>query len=128
MTPSPTAQGVLGMIRMTGYSPPARAAMRAMVRPAAIVTRRKRSVRSARTGPISARRSAIIWGLTPRKMNLPSLAARSAGPAAQPNSAARASAFSNVRLERKTCSGGSFFTAARASAPPMFPTPMKEKV
>ena len=39
---------------------------RSMVRPAAMVTRRKRSVRAARTGAISESKPSIICGLTPK--------------------------------------------------------------
>ena len=67
-TPAPTAQGVLGMMRMTGQSPPAISAMRAMVSPAAMVTSTNRSCRAASTGATSASSPPIIWGLTPRKI------------------------------------------------------------
>ena len=65
--PSPMEEGVLGMMRITGYAPPAWRWMSAMVSPAAMGTRKKRSFRAASTGAMSESISAIIWGFTPRK-------------------------------------------------------------
>ena len=101
--PSPVETGVLGMMRMTGYSPPAISRMAAMVSPAAMVTSTKGVSRVARTGAISASMSAIIWGLTPRKIKsaLPAMASLSSA-TRQPSSSASALALSAVRLVRNT--------------------------
>ena len=68
VTPSPTSTAVLGMMRITGSSPPAISRMRAMVRPAAMLSSTKGVVRRRRTGAISDSISAIIWGLTPSRI------------------------------------------------------------
>ena len=66
--PAPTAQAVLGMIRRMGQESPAISLKRWRVRPAAMDTSTKPSCRRDRMGRSRASRSAIIWGLTPRKM------------------------------------------------------------
>ena len=66
MTPSPTAAGIFGMMRMTGYAPPAMARMLSMVSPAAMLMSTGFSARAFSTGAMPASIPAIICGLTPR--------------------------------------------------------------
>ena len=73
-----------------------------MVRPAAMVTRMKRLSRFASTGPMSASRSAIIWGFTPRKIKSALSAMASLSATRQSSSSAKALAFSAVRFDRNT--------------------------
>ena len=56
------------MIRRMGQERPAISRRRWRVRPAAMDTSTKPSCRRDRMGCSRASRSAIIWGLTPRKM------------------------------------------------------------
>ena len=121
--PAPTATGVLGIIRMIGYSPPAICRSRCIESPAAIETSTKGSVRAASRGASSASTPAIIWGLTPRKTKSQSAAA-SLPAAVQPSSLASASALAAVRLASTTCPAPAPRQTARATAPPMFPQPI----
>ena len=65
-------------------------------------------------------------GFTPRKRYSAAHTASAALPTtSQPSSAPSASALAGVRLNSTTCSGPIDRHAARASAPPIFPTPIK---
>ena len=123
--PAPSETGVLGMMRMIGYAPPAISRTRAMLSPAAIVTRTKRPLRFARMGAMPASISAIICGFTPRKITSQSCATTSLVAARQPSASARASALAGVRLASATFSGPTPRHTARATAPPMLPQPIK---
>ena len=125
--PWPMEAGVLGRIRMRGYSPPAMSVRASRVSPAAMLHSTKRSVRAARTGASSASTPAIIWGFTPRKIRsqfwaispLPDTLARV-------NSPASFSALAGVRLDRyRTAPSAAPLSAARARAEPMLPVPIK---
>ena len=114
------------MMRTTGQSPPAMARICPQVSPAAMVTSTKRSVRSRSTGAMPASIPAIIWGFTPRKRKRLSRAtAALSAEKAHPSLSASASALPGVRLVRTTPSGAVRRQTAAASAPPMFPVPMK---
>lgn len=111
-------------MRMTGYAPPTICWMLAMVRPAAMVTRMNRVFRAASRGPICVKSPSIIWGFTPRKIKSALSAMALLSVTRQPSSSASALAFSKVWLARKISSGSAVRQTARASAPPILPTPM----
>ena len=63
-TPQPMATGVLGMMRITGRSPPASSSSRAAVTPAAMLT--STGLCCCRMGRRAVSSRAMPWGLTPR--------------------------------------------------------------
>ena len=101
--PCPTAQGVLGMIRRMGYSPPAMSRIWPVVSPAAMLTSTKPLPRSRRMGAIWASIPAIIWGLTPKKIKSQVWAISSLVEGRHPSSSASRATFSGVRPEISTC-------------------------
>ena len=84
--------------------------------------------RRSKAGCKSASSPAIIWGFTPKKTRS-QLSATSVAVATRHESAwERASAFSGLRLETTIRPGSTARAAARARAPPMFPTPINPMV
>ena len=111
------------MIRTTGQSKPSACRIVPVLTPAAIETRRKRSVLSSSAGRSSSSSAGSICGLTPRKIYSHAAAACRFVPTFAPSTAASASAFSGVRFVSSMRSP--LFAAARARALPMLPVPMK---
>ena len=72
--------------------------------------------------------SAIMKGFTPRNRKSLSRAARALSQACAPSAPASAAAFSGVRLASSTRPPPITRLTAAASAPPMFPQPIKPKI
>ena len=126
--PLPTAEGVLGLMRMMGQSTPAISRIVAMVSPAAIDTSTQGFSLPARASWMSASMSAIMKGFTPRNRKSLSRAALTLSQARAPRVPASAAAFSGVRLASNMCSPPTMRLTAVASAPPMLPQPIKPKI
>ena len=103
--------------------------IRSQVRPAAMVTKMKRSSRLRRMGSRGSSTSCIIWGFTPKKMSLAVRAISSLVDKVPPgSSAARAAALAGVRLASRMVSASPLLAAALAMAEPIFPVPIKPMV
>ncbi len=86
----------------------------------------KRSSRSRRMAARGESTSPIIWGFTPRKISWAVRAISSlVDTTAQGSSAARASALAAERLDSRIVSANVLLAAARATADPILPVPIK---
>ena len=98
--------------------------MRWMVSPAAMLMSSGSLLRALSAGAMPSSMPAIICGFTPRKMWSASRAMISLLLTTAPMRSASASAFAFVRLASST-STSPLLAAALASAPPIFPVPIK---
>ncbi len=99
--------------------------MRRASSPAAMEASTNRSFLAFRMGTSPESICSIIWGFTPRKIRLHSRATVSLSAVCAPSSRATASALDRVRLARRTGAPWAPLTAARATAAPMVPVPIK---
>ena len=125
VTPAPTAAGMLGMMRMTGLSSPRSRPRVCRSFPAIMETISCRSFRAFSVSRMPSSMSSSIWGFTPRNRMSARAAASWLYTARPPSSFARRWAFSGLRFASSSSSARPLFAAARASAPPMLPGPMK---